>query len=110
MFTNPARQPPEHAEVVCPERPGRVPTTNWRAVRLADSACCCPARPAVVAIVPPGPGRPHPTELLLCGHHFRRSRAALKAVGATVLNPSGLPVTAENAWRAGSDPVPASTR
>jgi hypothetical protein len=32
----------------------------------ADRACCCPAKPVVVAIIPPGPGRPRPADLLLC--------------------------------------------
>jgi hypothetical protein len=50
----------------------------------ADRACCCPARPAVVAIIPPAAGRPNGADLLLCGHHYRSSRAALLAVGACV--------------------------
>jgi hypothetical protein len=33
-------------------------------------------------------GRPHATELLLCGHHYHRSRRALAAAGATVLDPN----------------------
>ena len=52
---------------------------------LADSrACCCPARPAVRVIMPPSAARPHKTDLLLCGHHFRASREALKRAQATV--------------------------
>lgn len=47
-------------------------------------ACCCPARPAVKVIMPPAPGRPHPVDLWLCGHHYRESRAALHAAVATV--------------------------
>ncbi|HTZ26560.1 MAG TPA: hypothetical protein VMC83_21385 [Streptosporangiaceae bacterium] len=39
--------------------------------------------------MPPSPARPHPTELLLCGHHYRRSRGALAAAGATVLDRKG---------------------
>jgi hypothetical protein len=34
--------------------------------------------------MPPTAGRPHETELLLCGHHYRVSRAALSAAGAGV--------------------------
>lgn len=49
---------------------------------LTDRACCCSARPAVTVIMPPTAIRPHPTDLLLCGHHFRVSRVALKAAGA----------------------------
>lgn len=35
-------------------------------------------------IMPPTAARPHRTELLLCGHHYRVSRQALAAAGATV--------------------------
>jgi len=49
-----------------------------------DRACCCPARPVVRVIMPPAPGRPQPVDLLLCGHHYRTSRAALTASGATI--------------------------
>jgi len=56
---------------------------------VADRACCCPARPVVTVIMPPAPGRPHPVDLLLCGHHFRVSRAALIAAGATVYDDTG---------------------
>ena len=34
--------------------------------------------------MPPAAGRPHETELLLCGHHYRVSRAALAAAHARV--------------------------
>jgi len=51
---------------------------------LADRACCCPARAMVQVVMPPAPARPHRTELLLCGHHYRASRQALAAAGATV--------------------------
>jgi hypothetical protein len=56
---------------------------------MADRACCCPARPVVTVIMPPAPGRPHPVDLLLCGHHFRVSRAALTAAGAAVYDDTG---------------------
>ena len=56
---------------------------------VADRACCCPARPVVTAIMPPAPGRPHPVDLLLCGHHFRVSQAALAAAGAAVYDDTG---------------------
>jgi hypothetical protein len=39
-------------------------------------------------------GRPHPIELLLCGHHYRVAREALAAARATVTElrgPSGSP-------------------
>jgi hypothetical protein len=51
---------------------------------LADRACCCSARAMVRVIMPPTPTRPHRTDLLLCGHHYRASRQALAAAGAAV--------------------------
>jgi hypothetical protein len=56
---------------------------------VADRACCCPARPVVTVVMPPAPGRPHPVDLLLCGHHFRASQAALAAAGAAVYDDTG---------------------
>ena len=50
----------------------------------AGQACCCVARAVVRVVMPPAPGRPHETELLLCGHHFRVSRDALSAAHARV--------------------------
>ncbi len=70
------------------------PAGSGYALWTAERACCCPARPAVVAVLPPGPGRDHATDLLLCGHHYRASRAALGAAGATVMAGDGQPVTA----------------
>lgn len=60
-----------------------------RPLAPGDRACCCPARPAVTVIMPPAPGRPHPTDLLLCAHHYRASRAALDAAGAAIYNQNG---------------------
>jgi hypothetical protein len=37
-----------------------------------------------MAVMPPAPGREHPTELLFCGHHFRAAGPALAAAGAIV--------------------------
>jgi hypothetical protein len=71
---------------------------DWGAVGLAERSCCCPSRPAFVAALPALPGRLYATELLLCGHHYRRSRAALAAAGATIVERSGLPVTPHQAW------------
>lgn len=58
------------------------------------SACCCPANPVVRVIMPATPARPHETELLLCGHHYRVSRQALDTANATVTElrgPAGSP-------------------
>jgi hypothetical protein len=43
----------------------------------------------VRAIMPPTPERPHPVDLLLCGHHYRVSRRALTAAGARIFNLPG---------------------
>jgi hypothetical protein len=51
---------------------------------LASRACCCPARAVVRVVLPPTADRPHETDLLLCGHHYRVSRQALAEAYATV--------------------------
>jgi hypothetical protein len=51
---------------------------------LTDRACCCPAMAKVRVIMPPTAARPHQTDLLLCGHHYRVSRQALAAAHARV--------------------------
>jgi hypothetical protein len=43
----------------------------------------------VRAIMPPTPERPHPVDLLLCGHHYRVSRQALAAAGADIYSVPG---------------------
>jgi len=50
----------------------------------ADRACCCSAKALVRVLMPPTAARPHETELLLCGHHYRASSQALAATGARV--------------------------
>ncbi|MGO9783456.1 MAG: hypothetical protein ACLPQY_27395 [Streptosporangiaceae bacterium] len=47
-------------------------------------ACCCPGRPIIRVVVPASGSRPAPADLLLCGHHYRVSQAALGVAGATV--------------------------
>lgn len=51
---------------------------------LIGQACCCPAQAMVRVVMPPTATRPHETELLLCGHHYRVSRRALAAMHAAV--------------------------
>jgi hypothetical protein len=70
-----------------------APAIDWHALRTASRACCCPARPVVVVVMPAAPGRDHPTDLLLCAHHYRASRAALDAAGAAVFDGAGRRVT-----------------
>ena len=62
-----------------------------------DRACCCVARAVVRVVMPPTPDRPYETELLLCGHHYRVSRASLVAAHARV---EELPAAAadDTAW------------
>ena len=62
-------------------------------LRYSRRACCCPALPSVVAVIPPADGRRAPVELLLCGHHYRQSRQALAAIGATLLDLKGHALT-----------------
>lgn len=61
----------------------------------ADRACCCPAHPLFVVLLPAVPGRPEPVDLLLCGHHYRAARASLTAAGAIVFDASGAIVTGD---------------
>jgi len=51
---------------------------------------CCPAPPQVKVVMPPTAARPHPVDLLLCGHHYRKSQAALDAAGAKVVRVGSL--------------------
>lgn len=88
QLSPPRKTDPEPAETA----PPNVLLVNWRAVRHASRACCCTARPLVVALMPPVPGRPHRTELLLCGHHYRASRPALAAADAVVVDMTGVPL------------------
>jgi hypothetical protein len=57
--------------------------------RLADRSCCCPARPVVRVISPATSERPHSVDLLLCGHHYLASRAALAAANAVAIDETG---------------------
>lgn len=58
---------------------------------LAGPACCCAAWAAVQATMPPTAARPHETDLLLCGHHYRVSRPVLEAAHAAVRELPGTP-------------------
>ena len=57
--------------------------------RLAERSCCCPARPVVMVLIPSATARRHPVDLLLCGHHYLSSKAALAAAGAIVIDETG---------------------
>ena len=62
---------------------------------VTDQACCCPARPVVMVILPATADRPFPEDLLLCGHHFRLNESALRAAGAVAYDATGAPVTGD---------------
>lgn len=65
----------------------------WRVfepLHTSNPACCCCAQPVVRVVMPVTDSEREPTELLLCGHHFRVSRAALAAAGAVVFDASDL--------------------
>lgn len=83
---------------------------SGKPLTLADRADCCPARPMVTVVLPPAPGHPLPADLRLCGHHYRASRAALRAAGATVYGADGMPLgPGDDQWfPAAPEPVPAS--
>ena len=61
-----------------------VPGGTVGSAVLARRACCCAAQAAVQVTMPPTATRPHETDLLLCGHHYRVSRRALGAARAVV--------------------------
>jgi hypothetical protein len=87
-----ARNPSAAAGQASAEQRGPDDWGTWLSKEPAGAgACCCPARPAVRVIMPPCPARPHTTELLLCGHHYRVSRAALATAKAIVRELPGTP-------------------
>lgn len=57
----------------------RVPTG-------AHQADCCVAKAAYRIVLPACESRLRPTELLLCGHHFRASRDGLRRAKATAFD------------------------
>lgn len=80
---------------------------DWRAARRAERSCCCPAKPRVIAIIPPARGRTVFADLLLCWHHYRASRQALAAAGALLAGIDGMPIAGEE-WPPAMAEPPAS--
>jgi hypothetical protein len=74
---------------------------------VTDEACCCPARPVVMVILPATATRPFPEDLLLCGHHFRVNESALRAAGAVAYDATGAPISDDPAAGAGHSASPA---
>jgi hypothetical protein len=68
--------------------------THQPSPRYSQRACCCPAPPSVIAVIPAN-SRQAPVELLLCGHHYRQSRRALAAIGAELTDLKGRPLASE---------------
>ncbi len=64
-----------------------------RPIAANERACCCPARPMVTVMMPPTASHPYPIDLLLGGHHYRVSQAALRAAGATAYDQAGAAIT-----------------
>jgi hypothetical protein len=54
----------------------------------SQRADCCVAAAAYRVLLPPTRTRSRASELLLCGHHYRQSRAALRPRGAAVFDTS----------------------
>ena len=78
-----------------------------RPIAAGERACCCPARPMVTVMMPPTASRPYPIDLLLCGHHYRVSQAALRAAGANAYDQAGAAITGRR-QRSPAFPPPAS--
>jgi hypothetical protein len=84
-----------HAEPPADPEPAAVCTLDRR---YCNRACCCAAPPVAIVMMPAAACADGATiDLLLCGHHFRASKPALAAVGATILDIKGHPLTA-GAW------------
>ena len=67
--------------------PDAAPTPPAEGVPASPAefrACCCPGPPVVRVIMPASATRPHPVDLLLCGHHYRVSQAAIEAARGTI--------------------------
>jgi hypothetical protein len=82
---------------------------DWDGLKFANQACCCSARPAVIVVMPPSMSRSHPTDLLLCGHHYRESEHALAKAGAAVFSLSGAAVSSDDQWLVGPGKPPILT-
>ncbi len=66
-----------------------APVRHQAPLTMIDRACCCPAVACVRVALPATAARPHETDLLLCAHHYRRSQAALAALGGQAFDQQG---------------------
>jgi hypothetical protein len=62
-----------------------------------------------VALIPPASARRYPVDLLLCGHHYLSSKAALAAAGAVVMDETGAIIDPAPVGNEICDPAPART-
>jgi hypothetical protein len=80
-------------------------TNMAAAIQVADRACCCLAKPVVMVVLPPTNRRPHPVDLLLCGHHYHVSKDALATATAKIFDSREF--TAGEVGQKAQDPVKA---
>jgi hypothetical protein len=62
-----------------------------------------------MVLIPPASERRHPVDLLLCGHHYLSSKAALAAAGAVVMDETGAIVDPAPVSNVMCDSAPART-
>jgi hypothetical protein len=98
-----------HRNVVVHGKQADGSAEGVKPLALAGRACCCTARPVVTVLMPPTHARPHPVDLLLCGHHYRVCRAAVTAAGATVYDKTGTLIKTGAVGHEFSRRVPADT-
>ncbi|HTW20044.1 MAG TPA: hypothetical protein VME70_07530 [Mycobacteriales bacterium] len=65
------------------------PRLVWSAVGRSSGSCCCPGKPAYQAVLRPRADRSAPVEIVLCAHHYRRSRSELDRIGGAIYDCSG---------------------
>jgi hypothetical protein len=56
-----------------------------RAASPCRTKLLLPGQAVVMVLIPPVSARRHPVDLLLCGHHYLSSKAALAAAGSVVM-------------------------
>lgn len=73
---------------------GQVPVddliSHAPVLSIGERADCCTAPAMFSAVLPVTVAAQHPRSLLLCAHHFRAHRAALKRSGADVYDQDGV--------------------
>ena len=86
-----ARKPARRPSAMDEAKPPRMPPFPGR-------ACCCLAKPVVVAMMPVTGQRSTPVDIHLCAHHYRASRKALAQAGAIVFDRNGALVSGTDAF------------